>query len=255
MAPRFARLHGLFAGLCLTALHTAALAGGPLRYGVVDSMGYPFNVLDTQGRVTGGLLMDMGEKLAREMGVPLEQVTMSRRRVDPSLLRGTVDVVCYFSPQWSTVAQQLQWSVATLPQIERLVVPKVHTVPGPDDLAGKRIATQIGYTYPSLQPLFDAGRAKRVDESRVALMFKALDLGAADVLVTSEGEIEGYFHDVPDARERFEVSAAPFTSVPTQCALSPKSAFRLQDMDKALTRLVKRGDLERLARQYRMSMH
>ncbi len=245
----------LLAGLCLGAWHAAAPAGEPLRYGVVDSMGYPFNVLDAQGRVTGGLLLDMGEKLAHEMGAPLEPVIISRRRVDPSLLRGTVDVVCYFSPQWSGVAKQLRWSVATLPQIERLVVPKGNALPGADELAGKRIATQIGYTYPTLQPLFEAGKVKRIDESRVALMFKALDLGAADVLVTSEGEIEGYFHDVPDAREHFEVSTTPFTSVPTQCALSPKSGFRLQDMDKALTRLVKRGDMERLARQYRLSMH
>jgi len=245
----------LWCGVVLAALQTTGGAAEPLRYGVFDSMGYPFNTMDAQRRIRGGLLTEWGSQLARELGTELRVIPLARRRVDPALLRGDVDLVCYYSPQWTEQRDALSWSVQTLPQIERLVVARDRPMPTsiPQDLQGKRVATQLGYSYAPLQPLFDRAEAVRLDDSKVASLFKSVEIGAADVLVTSEGEIEGYFHDRPDEREHFEVSSAVFTRVATQCAVSPQSRVSLQAIDRALTRMMQRGDLARLAKRYGLS--
>ncbi|APW44565.1 substrate-binding periplasmic protein [Rhodoferax saidenbachensis] len=238
------------------ALPGPAQAQASLRYGVFESMGYPLNTRDPQGRLNGGLLTDMGALLAKELGRQLQTVPLSRRRIEPSLLRGDVDLVCYHSPGWTEQHAQFGWTIATLPQIERIVVRKGAPMPEdlPQDVMGKRISTQHGYGYPPLQPLFEAGQATRVDDSKVEFQFKSVALGASDMLVTSEAEIEGYFYDHPQERGQFETSKAIFTSVPTQCAVSPKSRASLTEINKALAHLMHTGALERLAKKYRLSM-
>jgi polar amino acid transport system substrate-binding protein len=240
----------------VVALPGAAHAQAALRYGLFESMGYPLNTRDTQGRVNGGLLSEMGELLAKELGRHVQTVPLSRRRIEPSLLRGDVDLVCYHSPGWTAQQAQFGWTIATLPQIERIVVRKGAPMPEdlPQDLLGKRISTQHGYGYPTLQPLFDAGKATRVDDSKVAFQFKSVALGATDLLVTSETEIEGFFNDHPEERGQFETSKAIFTAVPTQCAVSPKSRVSVAEINRALGHLMHNGALERLARKYRLSM-
>jgi len=119
-------------------------------------------------------------------------------------------------------------------------------------LEGKRLATQLGYRYPGLQAWFDSGRVKRVDETRVALMFKLLDLGASDAMVTSDDEIEGYFYTQPQAREKFEVSSYVVSKVTTQCGVSRLSRYPVEAIDKALGTLIKRGDVQRMAAGYRL---
>jgi len=122
-----------------------------------------------------------------------------------------------------------------------------------DALDGKRVAAQLGYRYPELDAWFESGRVKRIDETRVALMFKSLEVGASDVMVTSEDEIEGYFHAEPQARERFDVSAYTVSKVITQCAVSRQSRYPLAAIDKALGNIIRRGDLARMAARYRLS--
>lgn len=242
--------------LGIVALPGLSYAQASLRYGLMESMGYPLNSRDPQGRVNGGLLTEMGEMMAKELGLHLQTVPLARRRIEPALLRGDIDLVCYHSPGWTDQQAQLGWSIPTLPQIERIVVRKGRSMPEtlPQDLVGKRISTQLGYGYPTLQALFDAGQATRVDDSKVSFQFKSVALGATDLLITSDTEIAGYFYDNPQERAQFDIARAIFTSVPTQCAVSPKSRVSLQKINQALAHLLQTGALERQAKKYGLSM-
>lgn len=245
--------------ICLASLLCPglALAEQPtMRYGVVESMGYPFNLTDNRGYIRGGLLLELGEKLAHEVNATLQLVPLSRRRVDRYLLAGDVDLVCYYSPNWSESASQLHWSMANLPQVERIITIKGVSL-GTNTAAnfvGKRVSTQLGYHYPAIQDLFDKGQARRMDEVKVDLMFRSLQLGLTDMLISSEGEIQGFFHAHPQSRALFEVSKAAFSVVPTQCAVSPQSRIPMDDINRALARLLKRGELEKLAKPYGIHM-
>jgi polar amino acid transport system substrate-binding protein len=254
LLSRLARLRTACAG-CFLVLAQGTWAVEPLRYGVMDSMSHPLVIQDGNGTVSGGLLVDLGQALARELQTKLQVHPLSRRRLDAAVQKGQVDLVCYWSPRWTEQADKVQWTIESLAQIERFVthqgqMPTKLTL---EQLEGKRIATQLGYHYPSLQAWFDSGKLQRKDEARIVLMFKALDLGLADALVASEAEIEGYFYTQPDARARFETSPYLFSKVATQCALSRKSPHTLAQVNKALTTIIKSGELARLTSAYKLS--
>lgn len=249
------RLVAAISGVALAMSIGSAQAAEPLRYGVLDSMSYPLVVRDDKGMVTGGLLSDLGRAVAREMGTTLRQVPQSRRRMEAAVQSGQVDFTCYVSPQWLDEPHAVQWSVESLLQVERIVTLRGRMMPALtlEELEGKRVATQLGYRYPGLDAWFNSGKVKRVDETRVPLLFKSLEVGTSDALVTSEDEIEGFYFTQPSAREKFEVSAYVVSKVATQCAVSKHSRYPLTAYDKALSALIKRGEIGRMAAAYRLS--
>jgi polar amino acid transport system substrate-binding protein len=250
------RLLSLLVPLALLGMHANANAAEPLRM-VVGSMSYPFEVFNEQGAITGGLLKEMNEKLAHELGTRAEFLRLPRRRIEPALSSGEVDLNCYSSPAWTDNSKALLWSIPTLKQIERVLVRKASPLPTriPDDFIGKRVSVRLGYSYASIQPLFDAGKATRMDETQVNFMFKAVATGLTDMLISSDGEIEGYFQSNPQARKEFTAATTPFSVVATQCAISPKSRWSLAKIDKALGSMMKRGDFDRMTKHYGLSMH
>ncbi|MES2582296.1 MAG: transporter substrate-binding domain-containing protein [Pseudomonadota bacterium] len=227
----------------------------PLRYGVFESMGYPFFVAGSAGTSHTGLLIELGEAIARQLNMGLVAVPLPRRRAEPGLIQGQIEMLCYFSPTWSEHPDKLAWSSAMLPQVERVVAPKGGRMGNAPnwEFEGKRVALQLGYHYPDLQRLVDRGKAVRVDQSKVALQFRSLEIKMADLLITSEGEIEGYFNDNPNARSEFDVSRTAFSVTPTHCAIGRHSRLSVAEIDKAIARLQSSGDMDRMAKRYGMS--
>jgi ABC-type amino acid transport substrate-binding protein len=241
--------------LALVGLATPAQAAEPLRT-VVGSMAYPFEVFDAQGQMTGGLLKELGDQLARELGASPEYLRLPRRRTEPALAAGEVDIYCFQSPEWFDNPQKFLWSIPNLKQIERVLARKGNPLPAriPDDFVGKRVSARLGYHYASIQPLFDAGKAWRMDETQNAFMFKAVETGLTDLLITSDGEIEGHFKNNPQARQNFAIAPQSFSVVATQCAVSPKSNWSLTKINQGLAAMMKRGDMDRMTRHYGLSM-
>lgn len=227
----------------------------PLRYGVAESMGYPFFVAGSGSTPHSGLLIELGDAIARQMNMGMVAMPLPRRRVEPALYQGKIEMLCYFSPSWAEQPEKLAWSIAMLPQVERVVAPKGGRMgSAPNwEFEGKRVALQLGYHYPALQPMIDLGKTVRVDQSRVALQFRSLEIKMADLLITSEGEIEGYFNENPNARSEYDVSHSAFSVTPTHCAIGRPSRLSVAEIDKAIARLQSSGDMDRMAKRYGMS--
>lgn len=249
-------LAGLLASLAWPALaEPATAASPPLRIAQTEGMGYPLLTLNSRSEVSGGFLKELGDRVAELLGTRAEHIVYSRRRVDQAVLGGSADMLCYSSPIWVKNADE-HWTMALLPQIERVVVPAASRLVygGPEDLAGLRIAVMLGYNFADLQPLFDSGRATRVNETRVELLFRQLDLGIADAMIVSEAEIEGFFKTRQAERERYKVSGRIYSSVDTRCLVSPHSPWALASIDRALLTMIKSGEIARMAQRYGMSM-
>ena len=224
-----------------------------LLIGVIETMGYPLNQFDKRNQLTGGLLKDVGDVIAMELGAKPSYLPLPRKRIDQWLKSGNIDVVCYTSPKWTEKPESFHWSMTILPQIERVVTRHGADVPvATDDFLGKRISLQLGFHYDSIQPLFDTGKAIRINETNVYLMFKAVEGGATDALISSEGEIEGYFKNQPDRRKLFEVAKSVFSREDTSCAISRKSSWSKSEIDKAIATAEKRGEFARMAKRYGM---
>jgi polar amino acid transport system substrate-binding protein len=179
MLPRLAVLRLTLVGVLVVGAAGSASAQQPpppLRYGVFESMGYPFFVAGTGNTPHSGLLIELGDAIPRQLNMGMVAVPLPRRRAEPGLIQGQIEMLCYFSPSWAEHPDKLAWSTAMLPQVERVVAPKGSRVGSAPhwEFEGKRVALQLGYHYPSLQPLVDTGKAVRVDQSKVALQFRSL---------------------------------------------------------------------------------
>lgn len=240
---------------CMLAIPPAH-AAPPLRVAQLESLRYPLVEVDAQGKVSGGLLKTLGDRIAEKLGTSAQHSLWSRRRTEAAVLAGDADIACYLSPIWSDEARDGLWSIPVLPQIERVVALRGKRLPSPvpQDFKGLRVAIMLGYHYPAIQGLFDAKAAQPVEETRVDNLFRLLLTDRADVLITSEAEIEGQFRQFPAQRERFEVGKQAFTTVDTQCLVSPKSPWSLTQVNAALKALVSSGEIGRLAARYGLSM-
>ncbi|MEN3813019.1 ABC transporter substrate-binding protein, partial [Chromobacterium piscinae] len=89
-----ASLHKKWLLLCLFS-SMAQAEPAPLRIGVSDTDAAPIAVLSEDGNaLTGGLARDLGALLADEMGMKPQFALLARRRVEPSIETGKVDIIC-----------------------------------------------------------------------------------------------------------------------------------------------------------------
>lgn len=243
--------------LCLSPYWIlTAHAAPPMRAAVPDVLEYPLAAIDEKGHVTGGVLPDLYRELAIELGTTVDYQVLSRKRIEGALLAGQVDIKCYHSPGWVEYKGKMDWTIATLPQIERVVtlfgastVKKL-----PDDLVGKRLAVKLGYQYPRLQSLFDSKQAVRVEEVKAANQFRALDEGLVNALILSDAEIEGFLSRNPAGRSRFKALSEPLDVIQTQCMVSPTSPWSVIAINAALRRLMTRGVVEGIVKRYGLAM-
>lgn len=253
---RFIRCHlrAFLSPLTLTLLLCSlpSQASDHLRVAIFENLDYPLSIYDKQHQLTGGIQKEFTDSIARYIGANVVYLPYSRRRIENAVIHGEADLLCYFSPKWADHPDDMIWSIASLPQIERVVVPATQDVPKyfPQQLIGKRIAVQIGYHYPSLNAYFAKEPAKRIDLTDVPGMFKMLEIGGADALISSESEIEGFFKQFPEKRALFKTSAATFSIMHTQCALSRQSTWKIDPINQAIRRMQDSGELDRLMRQY-----
>lgn len=227
-------------------------AEAPLRIGVSDSDGPPLVVLsDTAERVlSGGLIRDLGEALAGELGTRAEYVVLSRNRIEPALEASRVDIVCNANPAWYGNAGRLGWTAELFPQIERLVSlrnrPDITEL---DQLRGRRVGTIRGYHYPALEKAWASG-ARRQDEARLDLLVKAVQKGLVDVAVYSELEFSAWARAYPFEARQFKLHPVMVSTMPTMCAVAPQSAYGVDRLNGAIGRLKDAGRLRTLVRSY-----
>ena len=228
-----------------------------LRIAIFENLDYPLSIYDAQHQLIGGVQKEFADRIARSIGADAIYLPYSRRRIEQVIINGEADLLCYTSPQWSDKPDAMQWSIPSLPQLERVVVLASQPVPEQfaRDLPGKRMAVQIGYHYPTLTPLFDSGQATRVDMTDVPSMFRMLERGGADALISSESEIEGFFKRFPEKRTLFKISHQTFSLMQTQCALSKKSGWKIDAINHAIHRMQNNGELTRMMRRYGLSDH
>ncbi|MBC3916666.1 transporter substrate-binding domain-containing protein [Undibacterium sp. CY18W] len=253
---RHLRLVGALLFFCLGSLSVVCQAhDAQLRIAIYENLDYPLNIFDKNHQLTGGLQKEFTDLLAKKISAHASYVAYSRRRIENAVIQGEADLMCYSSPGWFDVPKEVSWSLPTFPQVERVVV--MADKPGlenfPQQLEGKKLAVQLGYHYPQIGTQLTEGKIRRVDLTDVPGMFRMLHLGGADAMISSDSEIEGYFKNYPDKRALYKVSKTAFSIVHTQCALSHKSGWKIEQINAAIQSMLDNGDLDKIMRRYGLS--
>jgi len=241
-------LGGLWA---CTHVHAAEMPA--LTIGVAESDGPAIVKLSggDEPELVGGLSKEIGDSLARALGTQPRYQVLSRKRIDSSIEQSRVDVVCNANPAWYRSPDKLGWTNELYPQIERLVsrtgMPNIQHV---DQLAGHRVGTILGYSYASVEPLWQSHKASKVSDTRADLQMKSLLVGVTDVVINSELELASWAQSHPKDAKLVKMHPMTLTVLPTMCAVAPKSAWSVAQLNQAIADLNRTGEIKTIFRRY-----
>jgi polar amino acid transport system substrate-binding protein len=178
--------------LLLISLESAA-AQAPLRFVVPDSWAMPMVQLE-HGRPTQGILYDVMLSLATQVGAPAEFHVLPRSRVQNAMEQGEVDVRCYAAQSWlPNQSGDYLWSIPLFTQPDLLISrPDPQTSVIPASLSRQSIGTVLGYSYPTLQPLFDANQLHRDDARNQEQVLEKLQAGRNRYAVSNQWTLDWF---------------------------------------------------------------
>lgn len=229
--------------LCFSVL-PAAIASEPVRAIVSDSNTPPYAIFNADNVLQAGLSKDIIDELARQLNRPVQYLNLPRARVEPWLLQGEADIACFLNPDWVAQPEQLLWTDALF-STQQLMVRLRDAMPvsAVQHLAGKRVGTTRGFTYPELEQVFRSGDVIRDDAHSLESNLFRLKQGRLDIVMTVDLSYHFYVKTSHDQ----SFAADPLWSAPpaVYCGLSKHNPAGAQQLNAALSRMVQSGFIQR----------
>ncbi|MNO22148.1 Bacterial extracellular solute-binding protein, family 3 [compost metagenome] len=224
-------------------------ADAPLRFVVPDSWAMPMVQLE-RGRPTQGILYDVMLSLATQVGVPAEFHVLPRGRVENAMEQGEVDVRCYAAQSWlPDRPDDYLWSIPLFIQPDVLITR--HAPPGavnPADLPEQPIGTVLGYSYPTLQPLFDTGQLQRDDARNQEQVLEKLLAGRNRYAVSNQWSLDWFNHRLLPEQQLQGVAVLQENQIGCYVRNDPK--LPVQSVLRTLGRMKMSGEIDEIVRLY-----
>ena len=229
---------------------THSLADPPvLRFSVVESWSMPLVRVEGDQPVEG-LMFDLMQAMAREVGARPEYHVLARLRMQQAMDDGDIDVRCYVSTQWfNDRPGKFVWSIPLFHQRDVLVGRASDSGPTrPEQLPQQAIGTVLGYAYGTLEPLFAQGQLRREDSRSQELALQKLQIGRYRHAVSNELSLRWFNQRLP-AEQRLQVLAV-LEEQALGCMVRDDPAIPTQGVLRALVRMKESGEIERIVQRY-----
>lgn len=242
--PTLARRRLGALGLSLITGLSAAAAPGEVVFIAATNHTAPLSRFEG-GVLVEGVIKDLGDALARRLGLRPRYLTMPSKRAPMALRDGEGDLLCYTRPQW--IGPDFQFTLPVIPNAEvvaaRPDAPKVRTL---SELAGQPLGTVLGYRYAEAEAALGPS-LKRQDAPDMLANLRKLALGRVPYAITDRMVLRHHQRRAPQDRLREELTLNAFTA---PCALSLRSKLPLALVNAALAELVADGEMQTILARY-----
>lgn len=165
-------------GLIITAAlgfaTSFAHAQAPVRFSVTTNWTMPLAEFSPDGAPQDGVMLKVIRAIGKASYLPWAIVTLPRQRLDDAAEAGEIDVRCYSRPEWTRSPDSYFWSDPIMTHRNLLIGRKgAEQVRSIADLAGRSIATVLGFRYVRLDQFMQSAQVTRhvvPTERNVALM-------------------------------------------------------------------------------------
>jgi len=236
---------GALLGLSLSAMASQP----PLRFVVADSWAMPMVQIE-RGRPTQGILYDMMLSLATQVGVPAQFHVLPRARVQNAMEHGEVDVRCYAAQSWlPNLSGDYIWSIPLFFQRDLLISRQDQpTSADPAHLPRQSIGTVLGYSYPTLQPIFDADRLWREDARNQEQVLDKLLAGRYRYAVSNQWTLDWFNQRLLPGQQLQAVTVLQEQKV--GCYVRNDPNVPVQRILRTLLRMKMSGEIDDIIRLY-----
>lgn len=229
---------------------THGLAQPPvLRFSVAESWSMPLMRTEDQQPVEG-ILFELMQAIARETDARPQYHVMARLRLQEAMQAGEIDVRCYVSTQWLTDRPgDYLWSIPIIEQRDLLIGRPGDSSPTrPEALPPQAIGTVLGYTYPTLEPLFSQGRLQREDSRNQLLALQKLQAGRFRHAISNQLSLQWYNRSLPPG-QRLQALAV-LEEQALGCMVRNDPQLPTQGVLRALVRIKESGEMQRIVERY-----
>jgi ABC-type amino acid transport substrate-binding protein len=221
----------------------------PLRFSVAESWSMPLIQLDDR-EPTSGILFDIMQSLAHQVGRQAEYHVLPRLRVQAALERGEVDIRCYAAQAWvPNLSGDYFWSLPILYQRDLLISSaEIAATPFPRQFENETVGTVLGYNYPDLQYLFDSHQLVREDARNQEQTLRKLAAGRYHYAVSSQLVLDWVNRDLP-ATQRLR----PISLIGEQaagCIVRNDPGLPTQKILRTLVRMRISGEIQQIIDRY-----
>ncbi|MFJ2487845.1 substrate-binding periplasmic protein [Pseudomonas sp. NPDC087639] len=221
----------------------------PLRFAVADSWAMPMVQLE-RGRPTQGILYDIMLSLATQVGVPAQFNVLPRTRIQSAMEHGEIDVRCYAAQSWlPNQSGDYIWSIPLFFQRDLLITRQDQPASAdPATLPLQSIGTVLGYSYPTLQPLFDANRLQREDARNQEQVLNKLLAGRYRYAVSNQWTLDWFNQRLAPEQQLQGVAVLQEQKVGCYVRNDPK--VPVQRILRTLLRMKMSGEIDEIIRLY-----
>lgn len=238
----------IFLSLLLLASQ-ASMAGQPaLRFSVSESWSMPLVELD-EHQPTAGILFDIMNRLAQQVGRQAEFHVMPRLRIQTALENAEIDVRCYTAKAWiTTLKGDFLWSEPILVQRDLLLASPLTVGPYPDQFDNEVVGTVLGYNYPQLQALFERHNLVREDARNQEHVLRKLAAGRYNYAVGHELAMNWINRELPPAERLKAVSV--ISEQPAACVVRNDPALPVRQILDTLQKMAESGEIQKIVERY-----
>lgn len=227
------------------------LAAEPaLRFSIPESWTMPLARVEL-GQPVEGIVFDITQSLARHIGYPVEYHVMARLRLQKAMEKGDIDVRCYATQSWlPELSARYVFSLPLIHQRDVLIASNRNSAPvALEQLPRQSIGTVLGYSYPTLQPLFDSNRLHREDARSQQQVLKKLQAGRFGYAVSNQLSLDWFNRQFPAEQQLH--SLAVLEEQALGCYVRDDPSIPVQRILQALESMKKSGEIDRIVERYR----
>jgi polar amino acid transport system substrate-binding protein len=236
------RILGAAVALLLTA---PVQASGELLMVAPLNQNMPVAQFD-HDKLTGGILKDVSEAIARRIGRPISFISVAGDQVSAILSQGKADGICYVRPFW--IDGDYHWSRPLIPDAELVAsLPGAPVVRSLLDLRDRPVGTVTSYRYPRVEQVLGL-RFVREDSDTMEENLRKIMQGAVSYTVIAQSTLAYQLKVNKALKLRPNLVYASYTA---QCAFSKRGNLPLAEIDKAISGLIEDGSIEAILARYR----
>jgi polar amino acid transport system substrate-binding protein len=198
------------------------------------------------GKLSGGILKDIGETLAQRLGRSAEFLSVPGDSTAAALTDGRADGLCFVLPHW--IDGDFNWTATFMSDAEMVVSRQGATpIRSLSDLKNRSVGTVKAYRYPRIERVLGKRFQRRDTPTTDANLHKLLD-GEVDYALLSRSAVE--FHNLSDKQHllRPDLTIAVFEA---RCAFSKRSETAFSDVEREFNGMLKDGTMQRILARYR----